>query len=121
MGNSAWAHNPEHRLGVPYANREVAGRYAAGGAAGGSAALWRASFNRGEASRLSNASEVQGFEQRGYTSNHSVFGGYHDGGMTRMQSDRGFSSMGAGRIGGLRRWRMSAAADGMHGGGGGRR
>jgi len=25
-----WAHNPEHRLGVPYANRQVAGRYAAG-------------------------------------------------------------------------------------------
>ena len=30
-------HNPEHRLGVPYANREVAGRFARNGAFGGAA------------------------------------------------------------------------------------
>ena len=58
-----------------------------------------------------------GFEQRGYTDNHSVFGGYHNGGMSRMQSDRGFSSMGAGRtLRWIRRRRRS-----VHGGGGGRR
>src|SRR5579864_5078910 len=28
LGRSAWAHDPEHRLGVPYSNREVAGRFA---------------------------------------------------------------------------------------------
>ena len=41
LGSSAWMHNPEHRLGVPYANREVAGRFArkrCGGGAGRSAA-----------------------------------------------------------------------------------
>jgi hypothetical protein len=27
-------HNPEHRLGVPYANRQVAGRFAANGGFG---------------------------------------------------------------------------------------
>jgi hypothetical protein len=90
LGRGAWAHDPGHRLGVPYPNHEVAGRFgAAGGRFGGTP-----NFNRGEAgSRLGNP----GFEQRGYSGNHSVFGGYHDGGMTRMQSDHGFSSMGAGR------------------------
>jgi len=30
LGSTVWVHNPEHRLGVPYANREVAGRFAQG-------------------------------------------------------------------------------------------
>src|ERR1035438_9418951 len=101
LGRGAWAHDPGHRLGVPYPNREVAGRFAAAGGRFGSEAP---GFNRGAsgAPRLGSP----GFEQRGYTNNHSVFGGYHDGGMTRMQSDHGFSSMGAGRTMG-----------GFHGGG----
>lgn len=110
FGHSTWAHNPEHRLGVPYANRAVADRFAAG-RSGGEA------FNRGAvAQRAQEARPAeqrfgsQGFEQRGYTDNHSVFGGYHDGGATRMQSDHGFSSMGAGRVGG--------GGGGFHGGGG---
>jgi hypothetical protein len=90
LGRGAWTHDPAHRLGVAYPNREVAGRYAAGGArAGGEPA-----FNRGAGvPRLGS----QSFERRGYNEHHSVFGGYHDGGVTRMQSDHGFSSMGAGR------------------------
>jgi hypothetical protein len=119
LGRSEWAHNPEHRLGVPYGNRDVAGRFGAGGGfnSGG--------FNNGGAGRF-RGSQYQsrpanqgttgqrfgspGFEQRGYTNNHSAFGGYHNGGATRMQSDHGFSSMGAGRTFG---------GGGMHGGGGG--
>jgi hypothetical protein len=100
FGRSEWMHNPEHRLGVPYGNREVSNRFGAA-----------ENLNRGEMrpqQRLGNP----GFEQRGWTQNHSVFGGYHDGGMTRMQSDRGFSSMGAERsFGGF-------GGGGMRGGGG---
>src|SRR5580704_8079958 len=103
LGRGAWTHDPAHRLGVAYPNREVAGRYAAGGARFGGAPA----ANRGAtAPRLGNP----GFEQRGYSNTHSVFGGYHDGGATRMQSDHGFSSMGAGR-----------AMGGGFGGGRGRR
>src|SRR5579864_1359309 len=116
LGNSVWAHNPEHRLGVPYANRQVAGRFARNGAFGGGRAgrfgiAPGPSFRRGEVGpqqRFGNPS----FEQRGWTGNHSVFGGYHNGGMTRMQSDHGFSSMGAGRSGGF------GGGGGMRGGGG---
>jgi hypothetical protein len=107
LGRGAWTHDPAHRLGVAYPNRDVAGRYAAGGARFGR----EPAFNRGAAApRLGSP----GFEQRGYSENHSVFGGYHDGGMTRMQSDHGFSSMGAGRT-------MGGFGGGGFGGGGRRR
>jgi hypothetical protein len=108
IGRSAWAHDPDHRLGVPYGNRDVANRFAGrGGEAGG--------FNRGgSAGRQQQGFGSRGFEQRGYTSKHSVFGGYHNGGATRMQSDHGFSSMGAGRsFGG-----GGFGGGGFHGGGG---
>jgi hypothetical protein len=105
LGRSAWVHDPAHRLGVPYPNRTVAARYASGAGRLGAAGT---SFNRGN-SRPQERFGNSGFEQRGYTQNHSVFGGYHDGGMTRMQSDHGFSSMGAGR---------TMGGGGMRGGGG---
>ncbi len=98
---------PQHRLGVPYANRQVASRFAA---RAGSA---------GPGVRPGSGAErfgSPGFEQRGYTNNHSVFGGYHDGAATRMQSDHGFSSMGGGRTFG-----GGGGGGGFHGGGGGGR
>ena len=112
LGNSMWMHNPEHRLGVPYANREMAGRFASNGAAGRFGGAQARGSNRGDRApqqRFGNP----GFEQRGSMGNHSVFGGHQNGGMTRMQSDHGFSSMGAGRIGGF------GGGGGMRGGGGG--
>jgi Protein of unknown function (DUF3300) len=117
LGTSVWAHNPEHRLGVPYANHEVAARFAREGGMPGGAERFGGgrpqAFNREQfpaEQRFGNP----GFEQRSWTGNHSVFGGYHNGGMTRMQSDRGFSSMGAGRtFGGL-----GGFGGGMRGGGG---
>ncbi len=118
LGNSVWAHNPEHRLGVPYGNREVAGRFA--GRAGGGAVPGRG----GAGGRPSTGQQhlgSPGFEQRGYTGNHSVFGGYHNGGMTRMQSDHGFSSMGAGRTFGGGGGMRGGGGGGMRGGRGGRR
>jgi hypothetical protein len=107
LGSSAWVHDPQHRLGVPYANRQVASRFAA---RAGSA---------GPGVRPGSGAErfgSPGFEQRGYTNNHSVFGGYHGGGETRMQSDHGFSSMGGGRTFG-----GGGGGGGFHGGGGGGR
>jgi hypothetical protein len=108
MGRSAWTHDPGHRLGVPYGNREVANRFggrAEGGGFGGR-------LNGGAASGRQTSGEQRlgsrGFENRSWTSNHSVFGGYHSGGATRMESDHGFSSMGAGR----------SFGGGFHGGGG---
>jgi hypothetical protein len=115
LGTGAWAHDPVHRLGAPYANREVASRFA-GGAGGrfGGAEAGRVGGNRGAAAPQQRMGS-SGFEQRGYTGNHSVFGGYHDGGAARTQSDRGFSSMGGGRsFGGF-------GGGGARGGGGGGR
>jgi len=130
LGHSVWAHNPDHRLGVPYGNRDVAGRFGGarnGGVGGGEPGRFGdarpQSFNRGEGAprqRLGNP----GFEQRGFDGNHSAFGGYHNGGTTRMQSDHGFSSMGAGRTfggGGGTRSGGFGGGGGARGGGGGRR
>jgi len=114
LGTSAWAHDPAHRMGVPYGNRGVANRFARNGGEGRFGGGRAGGFNRGQSApeqRFGN----KGFEQRGYTNNHSVFGGYHNGGATRMQSDRGFSSIGGARGfggGGF------GGGGGFHGGGG---
>jgi len=124
LGRSEWAHNPEHRLGVPYGNRDVANRFARNGAFGGGetgrfGGARPQGFSRPQVApqqRFGNP----GFEQRGWTGNHSVFGGYHSGGMARMQSDRGFSSMGAGRTfggGGFSRGGGFGGGGGARGGG----
>ena len=90
---------------------QVACRYGGVGGGLGIPRRSRRRFNRGAGSTQGAAPQQHlgnpGFEQRGWTGKHSVFGGYHNGGMTRMQSDHGFSSMGAGRTFG-----------GFHGGGG---
>ena len=103
LGRSAWMHDPGHRLGVPYANRAVAERFGRSPAFNGADRFGggrQPNFNRSNLPAGRRFGTPQ-FEQRGWTGNHSVFGGYHNGGMARMQSDRGFRSMGAGRIGGF--------------------
>ena len=130
LGHSVWAHNPDHRLGVPYGNRDVAGRFGGarnGGVGGGEPGRFGDArpqgFNRGEGAAQQHLGNP-GFEQRGFDGNHSAFGGYHNGGTTRMQSDHGFSSMGAGRTfggGGGTRSGGFGGGGGARGGGGGRR
>jgi hypothetical protein len=119
LGSSTWAHDPSHRLGVPYGNREVADRFAGRAAASQARDGFnqRDGFNR-DITGGREGFGSSGFEQRGYAGNHSVFGGYHDGGETRIQSDHGFSSFGGG--GGFRGG-GGFGGGGFHGGGGGRR
>ncbi len=118
LGRSAWAHNPEHRLGVPYANRSVASRFGGGAESRG---IRGEGGNREVRAAPQQRFGTGGFEQRGYTNNHSVFGGYHSGGATRSQSDHGFSSMGAERGGGGFRGGGGGFGGGGARGGGGRR
>jgi hypothetical protein len=119
-GNSVWTHNPGHRLGVPYPNREMANRYRNSPQAG-----FRGQgngFNRGFAADRGNSRESapmprfgsREFEQRNFGGRQSVFGGIHNGGMTRMESDHGFA--GGGGFGGFH-----GGGGGFHGGGGGMR
>ena len=107
LGRSVWTHDPVHRLGVPYANRDVANRF--GGRAEGDRFAGRFNGGSERPSVRTQHFGSSGFENRGWTNSHSVFGGYHNGGATRMESDHGFSSMGAGR---------SFGGGGFHGGGG---
>jgi hypothetical protein len=125
-----WAHDPGHRLGVPYPNRAVASRF--GGAAGarGTAGFrgaegfrgsegGRAEGGRAEGGRVEGGRAEGGFSSRAPAGGHSAFGGIQNGGATRMQSDHGFSSMGhSGGFGGGGGG-FHGGGDGGHGGGGG--
>jgi Protein of unknown function (DUF3300) len=109
LGSSAWVHNPEHRMGVPYPDRGMAGRYARPEAPVGGR------VERAPGQRMGSP----GFENRGSTGNHSAFGGYQNGGATRMQSDRGFGAAGGGRgPGGFGGGGFGGARGGGSGGGG---
>jgi hypothetical protein len=124
-----WAHDPAHRLGVPYPNRAVASRYGgAGGFRGAAAVRSDGAFRGGEAGRGGNsfAGRSEGrfaAPERNGGESHSAFGGIRDGGETRMQSDHGFSSLGrsGGFGGGGFRGGGGFGGGGFHGGGGGRR
>jgi hypothetical protein len=115
LGTSAWSHNPEHRLGVPYGNREVASRFA------GRSGTVNGGFNRGDAfagGRGSGAVQPRNsFQSRPDYS--SVFGQRSPGNAARMGSDHGFSSMGPARTGGFRGGGFGGGGGGFRGGGGG--
>jgi hypothetical protein len=129
FGGGVWAHDPGHRLGVPYPNRAVAGRF--GGAAGvrgpegfrGAAGARGAEGVRGaEAGRAEGARAGGGFASRpAAPAGRSAFGGIQNGGTTRMQSDHGFSSMGRSGGGGFHGGGggFGGGGGGFHGGGGG--
>jgi uncharacterized membrane protein YgcG len=114
-GTGVWAHDPGHRQGVPYPNRALNDRYR-GANVPASRGFSRAPEGRAPAagSRGGERFGSPGFERQNPGGNHSVFGGIHNGGQTRIQSDHGFSSMprGGGGGGGFR---------GGGGGGGGHR
>ncbi len=119
-----WAHNPVHRRGVPYANREVAGRFGGtAGVRGGEAFRGNQAFRGNDGFRGNEGvrgAERGGFAapERGFSGGHSAFGGIQGGGVTRMQSDHGFSSMGrSGGFGGGG-FRGGGGGGGFHGGGG---
>lgn len=108
-GTAEWAHNPAHRLGVPYPNRGLNARFGAMSRAARAPEARALGGERGFEGRSAPAERFgsQGFERQNPGGNHSVFGGIHNGGQTRMQSDHGFSTMRGGSFGGF------------HGGGGG--
>jgi hypothetical protein len=124
-GNSEWAHNPEHRGGVPYANRGVAARFGGENGMRGNAARPNAESVRSNMSRSEGARSNQGGNNR--SNNHSAFGGSGSGSQARQQSDHGFSSLGSQRTapafhggGGMGGGGGHAGGGGGHGGGRGR-
>jgi hypothetical protein len=132
-GNVLWAHDPGHRLGVPYANRGVAQRFGGQNFRGGNFNAGGQRFNGANSFRGGNnaarpqpqqsfgsrgpgqtsnaprgAAPAQGRSFQPGNNNHSAFGGVQNGSHARVQSDHGFASMGSQRT-----------APAFHGGGGG--
>jgi len=107
-GNSAWAHNPEHRGAVPYSNRAVTQRYQ------GAAASARNAARPNAAAVRSNISKSNANTNAAHPNNHSAFGGSETGNKARVQSDHGHSSLGSQRSA-----PASRPAPASRGGGGG--
>jgi hypothetical protein len=116
QGRGAWAHDPGHRLGVPYSNGALTNRFrgASGtraGAGGGQryATPREPSLNRANPGGNAAKSAPQqrgvsaerfgnrGFQPRSSGGNHSAFGGVQPRAQTRQQSDHGYSSLGSQR------------------------
>jgi hypothetical protein len=128
-GSNVWAHDPGHRLGVPYPNRAVASRFE-GAARGSVAARGNAAGARGaegfrggaQAQRAAPQQRFgsQGFERQNPGGNRSAFSGVRSAPETQMRSDHGFSSMGhagGGFGGGFRGGGGGGFGGGGHGGG----
>ena len=95
-GNSVWSHDPSHREGVPYARPELANRYQTGVRENLRPAATQQARQSGSPSneRIGSRSVPQSNSRGG------VFGGMGSGQAARINSDHGFSSLGAGRTGG---------------------
>ena len=114
FGN-VWVHDPGHRLGVAYPNRQLADRFRGGNEFRGGNQFRGNEARGGEQSRApAQRFGSQNFERN--SGNHSAFGGINNGAATRMQSDHGFSSMGHAGFGGGGGFR--GGGGGSHGGGG---
>ena len=119
-GRTAWVHNPNHRLGVPYGNRQVAARFGRASMASrnslrAGAGLRGASAN-GSAGRFGGRTGGQGYRNtaphyssssRGFSRGGGGFsrggGGFSRGGGGFSRGGGGFSRGGGGGHGGHRR------------------
>lgn len=145
-GNSTWQHNPQHRGGAPYANRQTADRFGGNTQAGQRASRANASRQAGNlgANRTPGANRAGAGGQRpgnlartdfgggagnrignrqvqGSGGARSAFGG-GSGGFDRASSARGRSSLsGGGRSFSGGGGRSFGGGGGRRGGGGGRR
>jgi hypothetical protein len=123
-GRTEWSHDSFHREGVPYSNSALSNRY---GATARQSLQPRSSFAGQSSPR--GATNPSGGERMGNrqipnntpSNNRSAFGGVREGGAARMQSDHGFSSLGAGRSGGGAPRGGGAPSGGGQRGGGGHR
>jgi len=107
-GTSAWQHDPGHRAGVPYARPELANRYQSSvrnnlrPAPTQMARQAPSQINE----RMGNRNIPQSNPRGG------LFGGMGNGQAARINSDHGYSSLGAGRMGGGGGGRPAAPAGG---------
>jgi hypothetical protein len=98
-GGAVWAHNPAHRLGVPYSNGFVSARYR-GGDFGGRAGSWRSGFAG------SGRSSFDGWHRPGFESRGSNSSGFRSAGAGAYRS--GFASNGGGSHGWVMGERMGS-------------
>jgi len=106
-GGNNWQHNPQHRGGTPYANKQTANKF--GGTSGARSTGARQTQARQQQARQqqgnfqSSARNTNGFSNNSASMNKSAFGGASNGNQARSASSRGSSSMRSSPRGGGRR------------------
>ena len=90
-GTTVWAHDPVHRMGVPYANAALRTEYRASVRSNLAAPAGRAS---GEPTERMGDRTVP---QNAPAANRSAFSGYENGRAAQQHSDHGYSSLGPAR------------------------
>jgi hypothetical protein len=140
-GRTVWVHNPVHRMGVAYSNRDLVNRYRSVIQPRPSAAFVQHQFNPAmereanqppvgtlaqhqftspvERTEAGNVERVGDREvgSAGYNTHHSAFGVSSVGSSANVHSSRGFSSMTRARIGGSGRSGGGFSGGGSRGGG----
>ena len=104
-GTSVWAHDPGHRLGVPYNNRNLTGRYGAASLASRANTLrspgGRAFANGGLSSGRNSFGQSYGRNSVGQSYGRNSFGQPYGGNRAAGQSARSYGQYGAGGRSGL--------------------
>jgi uncharacterized protein DUF3300 len=94
-GTAVWAHDPVHRMGVPYAAPAVRDRFQTSVRENlGPRSMPQAASANRSTERMGNRSVPQNTPA---ARNGSAFGGYEHGGMAQMHADHGYGSLGPSR------------------------
>ena len=95
-GTSVWAHDPAHRVGVPYTRPELSNRFQSNVREN----LRTSPTQQARQSVAPSNERIGGRSVPQSNPRSGVFGGMGNGQAARINSDHGYSSLGAGRTGG---------------------
>jgi hypothetical protein len=96
-GTTAWAHDPVHRMGVPYANPALRTQYRASVRSNLAAPAERMPAQNRSSGEPTERMGDRAVPQNAPAATRSAFSGYENGSATQQHSDHGYSSLGPAR------------------------
>jgi hypothetical protein len=96
-GTAAWAHDPVHRMGVPYANPALRTQYRASVRSNLAAPAEHMPAQNRSAGEPTERMGNRTVPQNAPAANRSAFSGYENGSAAQAHSDHGYSSLGPAR------------------------
>ncbi|HEY1218679.1 MAG: DUF3300 domain-containing protein [Bryobacteraceae bacterium] len=96
-GTTSWAHDPGHRMGVPYANAALRTQYRASVRSNLAAPAERMPVQPRNSGEPTERMGDRAVPQNAPAANRSAFSGYENGSAAQQHSDHGYSSLGPAR------------------------